>query len=323
MSERVNAILDADLPAAQQVTLMHIQRQAQGDLFVGTHGDIAEARGVSRSAVSQQVRALLDKGWLQKCGQALRFIPDPEASGDDSQGPTDGSPSSTDGSSEKGFPLGSLPFSPKKVHSTPFEPSLLTPSQVRVKSADADSPLWLRPSDLWDSISEPLPDDHPARWEYSSDDWRWIAADWALQRLEADDMLNSHYRKRMKDERRGKIASEWADEIRKLVDLDGYSRDDVRITLGWLFTTDNWWRRNRTIQSLGALRKKGDDGSTKFDKILQSALADYEQQKEQQADPQAIREGFSDDEERHAQAAGAGGDSLPREPEVESGDFVW
>jgi len=143
--------------------------------------------------------------------------------------------------------------------------------------------------------------------------------------MERNEMLSSHYRRRLKSERRGKIASEWADVLRKVVNLDGYSRDDVRITLGWLLKTDNWWKSNRTIQSLGSLRKSDEDGTTKFDKILQSALADYEQRHKQRTDPEAIRDGFAPSERDSGEPrpAGSTGDSIPDEQEVELSGFEW
>lgn len=203
----------------------------------------------------------------------------------------------------------------------PFEGNPLEGAK-EVSAADAPLPrAWRELVDRISWTAKPLPDDHPARWEYQPEDWRWIAADWSLSQLQDRDMLNSHYRKRLEDERRGKIASEWADVIRKIVDLDGYTKQEVRITLAWLFEVENWWRENRTIQSLGALRKKGKDGSTKFDKILQSALADYEQQQQKRTDPEEIREGFEGGEGRDA--AEPSGDSVPSEPEVDEAGFHW
>lgn len=141
--------------------------------------------------------------------------------------------------------------------------------------------------------STPLPDDHPVFWDFHWDDWRWRAGLYTLSQLCQQGLLNSHYRKRLRSgEHPGKIASEWADTFRLIVEQDGWSREEIGITMRWLFETDNWWRENRVVQSAGSLRKKGDDGTSKFDKIIQSAVADYEQRQREQTDPEAIRRGW-------------------------------
>ena len=219
-----------------------------------------------------------------------------------------GHPSQDFGVPSKGNPFEGNPFEGAK----------------HVSAAEAPLPsAWREVIDRISWQAQSLPDDHPARWEYPSGDWRWVAAEWSLRHMADADMLNSHYRKRLESERPGKIASEWADELRKIVELDGYCRDDVRISLAWLFGTENWWKDNRTIQGLGSLRKTDDEGTTKFDKILQSALADYEQQQQQTTDVEEIQQGFELDEERQEDAAGSSGDSIPHEQDVGIKDFTW
>lgn len=267
MDSATDAILDSDLPAAQQVTLMHMTRQAQGNLFVGTHADIAEARGVSRSAVSQQVRSLLNKDWIEKCGQALRITLTPDTSEDGGEGSADGSPSSADGSIQKGFP----PRPPKKDnHSTPLTP----PSQVLVESADANRPPWLEWIDEKAWEAEDLADDHAARWEYHPGDWRFDYAKLSLKRMREHEMLSPMTEKKIERESEGAVSAEWADTFRKLVDLDGYSRDDIETALRWLFSGGNFWTDEGGIASVTALRKKTRTGDRrKFDVIYQQATS--------------------------------------------------
>jgi len=286
----------------------------------------------ARAHVSRALRALEDAGWLTRENGLLTLHETPKDQGEstvdrDSQA-RDRDSQSRDSQSRKGFPAPPFVF-PQESTFNPLSPSHLTPSQ---QGGDADAtPTWGRrwaKEHAWGA--EPLPDDHPAQWDYHPGDWRWEAGNYVLGKLQTHDLLNTHYRRRLSgsvegrpDWREGKIASEWADTFRLLVEQDGWQREEVAITMQWLFETDNWWRKNRVVQSAAALRKTDDDGTTKFDKILQSALADYEQQKRKQTDPDAIREGFQADDERDPEPAGSPGDALPREPEVAPGDFVW
>lgn len=192
------------------------------------------------------------------------------------------------------------------------EPSI-QPSEepiIRVESADADRPPWLQR--LMDEIcweGEPLPDDHPARWEYHPGDWRWEAGLYVLNQLQAHDMLNTHYHRRLRDGcREGQIASEWGDTFRLLVEQDGWQREEIGVAMRWLFETDNWWRRNRTIQSAAALRRTDETGTTKFDKIVQSALADYEHQRREHPTPEDLHESW---DESIAEVEQELGDELP------------
>lgn len=167
--------------------------------------------------------------------------------------------------------------------------------------------------------SSPLPDDHPVRWDYFEGDWRWHAGIYCLSQLSAHNCLNSHYRKRLvSGEHPGKIASEWADTFRLLVEQDGWKKEEVAITMKWLFETENWWRENRVVQSVGALRKKDDEGTTKFDKILQSALADYEQRQSEQVDTEEIRRGWRGDG-----ASRPTNGAVTAEPGVDGESFQW
>lgn len=272
MCEAVAPILDSDLPAAQQVTLMHLHRQSEGGLFVGTHQDIADARGVSRGTVSEQIRTLIEKGWAESCGQALRVFTAPTTSENETPSSTDGGSASEGGGTGQGFPLSSLPFSPKKVHSTPFNPSLLSPSQVDLEPLGAAPPRWLWLKDRWDSIREELPKDHPARWGFHPGDWRFDYAKLALVRMREFDMLSPMVEKKIDRQSEGSVAAEWADTFRKLCDLDGYTRDEIETALQWLFRGGNFWTDEGGIASVTALRKKTRTGDRrKFDVIYQQA----------------------------------------------------
>lgn len=326
MDEIANLILDADLPPALQVTLLELHRRAEGGLFVGTQGEIAQARGVERGTVAKQMSTLAGRGWIEKVGSAWRITPsEKEVHEEDAQSTY--SRKSKQGvesvnTPEKGFPSPPFVFPQERISFNPLSPSHLSPSQREGESSD--SPSWWRSvlGLIW--AAETLPDDHPARWEYHPGDWRWEAGRYVLRQLRDHDMLNTHYRRRLSDGAKpGKIASEWADTFRLLHEQDGWQREEIGITMKWLFETDNWWRQNRTIQSAGSLRKKGDDGTTKFDKILQSALSDYEQRKEQRTTREDIDQGWDQaieevEDELEEELANAGGDAIPREPGVES-----
>ena len=327
MDDVAEAILDAGLTPALQVTLLELHRRAEGGLYVGTQAEIAQARGVERGTVAKQMGTLADCGWLEKVGSAWRIVAEPEERDNDNDThSTTCRDSKQDvdsvNTAEKGFPSPPFVFPQERISFNPLSPSHLSPSQREGESGD--SPPWWQSvlGPIW--MAEPLPDDHPARWEYHPGDWRWEAGRYVLRQLRDHDMLNTHYRRRLSDgERPGKIASEWADTFRLLHEQDGWNREEIGITMQWLFETENWWRQNRTVQSAGSLRKKGGDGTTKFDKILQSALSDYEQRKERRTTRKDIDQGWDEaieevEDELGDELAGAGGDAIPREPGVES-----
>lgn len=56
-----------------------------------------------------------------------------------------------------------------------------------------------------------------------------------------------------------------AEEVDKLVRIDGHTFEQIKSTMKWA-VKDSFWAPN--AMSLAALRKKGDDGRTKFQKIL-------------------------------------------------------
>ena len=56
-----------------------------------------------------------------------------------------------------------------------------------------------------------------------------------------------------------------AEEVDKLVRIDGHNFDQIKAVMRWAIK-DDFWAPN--TMSLAALRKKGDDGRTKFQKIL-------------------------------------------------------
>ena len=67
-----------------------------------------------------------------------------------------------------------------------------------------------------------------------------------------------------------------AEEVDKLIRIDGHTLDQVKSVMRWA-VKDEFWAPN--AMSLAALRKKGDDGRTKFQKILAA--------KERQVAPQS------------------------------------
>ena len=203
----------------------------------------------------------------------------------------------------------------------PFEGNPLEGARV-VGSADADRPPWLQR--LLDEISwqaEPLPDDHPACWEYHPGEWEWEAAMYLLRGLQEHQVLHSGIDDSKPD---GQIASKWADVFRLLHEEDGYGLPAIRGTLWWLINVENWWIQN-VIQSGSnyALRSRDGDGAHKFDKLVQRARRYYEQRQRQRTDPDAIREGFAPESEQEPEPAGSSGDAIPDEREVEVSGFQW
>jgi len=69
-----------------------------------------------------------------------------------------------------------------------------------------------------------------------------------------------------------------AEEVDKLVRIDGHSLEQIKSVMRWAIK-DEFWTPN--VMSLAALRKKGDDGRTKFQKILAA--------KDRESIPQAHR----------------------------------
>lgn len=216
-------------------------------------------------------------------------------------------PSQDIGGVSKGYPL----------EGNPLE------GAIGVSGAEAPLPSYLL--DVVDRISwqaEPLPDDHEVTWEYHPGDWRWEAANYVLRELWADQRLPSRLNRRLEegDVKPGKIASKWADTFRLLVEQDGYSREVIRYTIRWLFEIDDWWIESGNFQSASnsALRRRDQDGTHKFDKLVQRARSHYEQQKRKQTDAEEIRRGWSDAIEEYEanRPAESTGDAIPSEPEV-------
>lgn len=285
MDEVANAILDSGLSPALQVTLMNLYRQAEGRLFVGTHADVAEARGVSRRAVSQQIEDLVRKGWLEEVGQALRVVTtaqDTSTSGDsdsnegDGTSP-DGSSTSTDGSSDedgKGFSSFPFVFPQESITFNPLSPS---PSNFPKVVSAAEAPL---PSEIrWvvDEISwqaEPLPDDHRVYWDHLPGDWTYEFASSALVHLRRLDLLGTPVENKIERDGEDYVVSQWADTFRLLNEQDGYSQDEIGSTMTWLFHEENFWTSEEAIRSVPPLRSKVDDGDAyKFDVMHKQANA--------------------------------------------------
>jgi hypothetical protein len=272
VDDTADAILDADLPSALQVTLLHMHRASEEGLFVGTQQQIADERGVSRGTVASQVKDLKDRGWLRKVGSAWKIVTDSTEREDQSTTCRESKQSVDSVNTEKGFPLSSLPFSPKKVHSTPFEPALLSPSQSRLKPPSASSPRWLRPSDRFDSIKEPIPEDHPARWDHLPGDWTFEYASAALEHFREFDLLATPTKNKIDREGEDYVISQWADTFRLLNEQDGYPKDEILATMKWLFSGNNFWIDKQAIRSVPPLRSKTSSGDAyKFDMMHQNA----------------------------------------------------
>ena len=265
MDEVSSDILDADLPSALQVTLLHVHRASENGVFTGTQGDIAAERDVHRGTVSSQFKDLKELGWLQKIGSAWKIVTEPTERRE-SQRSVDSV------NTEQGFPLGSLRFSPKKVHSTPISPSLLTPSEVELEPLSAAPLPWLRPSDVWSSVKVPLPDDHPARWDHLPGDWTFNFAAAAMEHLRSYDLLSSVTEKKIKREGEDYVIAQWADTFRLLYEQDGYSQAEIETTMEWLFGGGNFWIEKQAIRSVPPLRSTvRSEDAYKFDVMYQQA----------------------------------------------------
>jgi hypothetical protein len=316
MENEAQQIMQSDLPNALQLTWLAMWSEAEGHIYADTLAHVAELRGVSRQAISQQLERLCSWGAAERVRGAVKLKVDvvkPRVDDDKPEVDND----------RKGFPRSSLRFSPKKVHSTPFSPSHLTPSQRRVSAANAPLPSWVkRLVEISAWSAEPLPDDHPALWDYHPGDWRWEAANYILRELWGDQRLPSRLNRRLEEGevRPGAVASKWADTFRLLVEQDGYTREVIRHTVQWLFQVDGWWIESGNFQSASnsALRSRDQDGTHKFDKLVQRARSHYEQQKRQQTNPSEVRQGWDDAIEEYEQnhASDTSGDAIPSEPEV-------
>lgn len=277
MNEVATSILDADLPSALQVTLLELHRRAEEGLYLGTQQEIADARGVHRGTVSRQLKQLREMGWIEKVGAALRIVTDStkrrEIQQDDDSVNT-----------EQGFPLGSLRFSPKKVHSTPISPLLLTPSQVELEPLPAAPRDWPRPSEVWESVKEPLPDDHPSQWSHQPGDWTFEFAVAAMGHLRGMDLMAPPTEQKIDREGEGYVAAQWADTFRLLHEQDGYSQQEIRETMEWLFEGGNFWTEQPAIRSVPPLRKKTRSGDArKFDVMYQQARSESNGQRREDA----------------------------------------
>jgi hypothetical protein len=318
---------DDELTQGQRLVWFALRELAHNNVAPNNCTRIADHMNSSRAYVSRALQTLHALSWIERDGQLIHVfeevsLRDQETQDRDSH-TRDRDCESRDCESHKGFPLSSLRFSPKKVHSTPFSPSQLTPSQSRVSAAEAPLPPWVErlvENLAWEA--KPLPDDHPALWDYHPGDWRWEAGNYILRELWGDQRLPSRLNRRLEegDVRPGKVASKWADTFRLLVEQDGYTREVIRHTVQWLFQVDEWWIESGNFQSASnsALRSRDQDGTHKFDKLVQRARSHYEQQKRQQTNPAEVRQGWDDAIEEYEQnhASDTSGDAIPSEPEV-------
>lgn len=328
---------DDALTQGQRLVWFALREMAVSGTAPNNCSAIAEHMDSARSYVSRTLQTLDRLGWISREPQMIHIhesVSDRSEDVHTCDSNTQNRDSQTrnrdsqerDSQTRKGFPSPPLVSPQESISFNPLSEPHPILSQRGGESDD--SPSWwqtlLKP--IWNA--EPLPDDHPALWEFSPGDWRWEAGDYVLRQLREHDMLNSHYSRRLDEGcRPGKIASEWADTFRLLKEQDGWSREEIGITMQWLFETDNWWRKNRTIQSAASLRRKGSDGTTKFDKILQSALSDYEQRQQQQTTREEIEQGWDQaieeveeqlgDELDRSGSADPSGDAIPRQPSVE------
>jgi len=263
MDEKVQHIMQSDLPNALQLTWIAMWGASTDGLYADSIAQVGRERGISRQAASKQVKRLIQWGVVEKIGNAYRLIDDVTPDVDDRNSGVDNV-----NQEAKGFP----PHPPKKDnHSTPLTP----PSQeVLVESADADRPPWLDWVDEQAWEAEDLPDDHPVNWDYHPGDWRFDFAELAIQRMREHDMISPIVENKISRQSEGAVAAEWADTFRKLVDLDGYSRDEVEDAMRWLFEGGNFWTDQGGIASIPTLRKKTRSGDRrKFDVIHQQAEA--------------------------------------------------
>jgi hypothetical protein len=315
---------DDSLTQGQRLVWFALKEMAVSKTAPNNCSKIAEHMDSARSFVSRALQTLNRLGWISRESEMIHIhdspcVRDSDTQDRDSQSRNRDS-ESRDSQSRKGFPFPPLvSFQERISFNLPSQPTL---SSSQENGESDDSPPWLQR--LLDEISwqaKPLPDDHPARWEYHPGEWQWEAAMYLLRGLQEHQVLHSGIDDSKPE---GQIASEWADVVRRLHEKDGYGRPVIRGTLWWLINTENWWIQN-VIQSGSnyALRSRDGDGAHKFDKLVQRARRYYEQRQKQRADPDAIREGFAPESEQEPEPAGSSGDSIPDERGVEVSGFQW
>lgn len=117
--------------------------------------------------------------------------------------------------------------------------------------------------------------DSPSTQQDSSDDslqyevgsWQRKYARAALNQFQERDALSNAIHRQIKSEGREYVLQQWADTLRLCVEQDGYSQEEIRQILRWLFKSDDFWI-GRGLRSLGAIRnKKSGDTERKIDKI--------------------------------------------------------
>jgi hypothetical protein len=68
------------------------------------------------------------------------------------------------------------------------------------------------------------------------------------------------------------VIAQWADTFRLLHEQDGYSRQEIRETMEWLFDGTNFWIEKQAIRSVPPLRSRTRNGDAyKFDVMHQQA----------------------------------------------------
>jgi DNA-binding transcriptional ArsR family regulator len=174
-----------------------------------------------------------------------------------------GHPSQDFGVPSKGNPFEGNPFEGAK----------------HVSAAEAPLPsAWREVIDQISWQAQPLPDDHPVRWDHLPGDWTFDFAAAALEHFRSFDLLGAPTQKKIQREGEDYVIAQWGDTFRLLHEQDGYSRKEIKATMEWLFQGGNFWIEKQAIRSVPPLRSKTSSGDAyKFDIMHQQAQSTDEQ----------------------------------------------
>lgn len=191
-------------------------------------------------------------------------------------------PSQKTGGASKGYPLEGYPLEGVKS----------------VSAADAPLPDFLRSTvDQVSWSAEPVPDDHPVFWDHHPGQWTYDFAEAAMEHMKELDMLSPTVDKQINRDGKRAVIAQWGDTFRLLHEQDGYSKDEIKETMAWLFEGGNFWTE-KGLASVPPLRSKTGAGDRrKFDVV-------YKQAKE--AKNGRDQESFEDRAESIYEAAGRG-----------------
>jgi len=276
---------DDALTQGQRLVWFAVRELAtDGVCRVGPSG-IADHMDSARAHVSRCVSTLCGRGWLKKTdARALVVVekPDrppteagetrePQSRNRDSQS-TKRDSQSRDSQSRKGFPPFPFPFPQERIS---FNPHTRTPSPLPKRVSAAEAPL---PSSLCRALgkisweAEPLPNDHPALWDHHPGQWTFDFAAAAMTHFDELDLLATPTEKKIDREGEDRVIAQWADTFRLLHEQDGYSRQEIRETMEWLFDGTNFWIEKQAIRSVPPLRSRTTNGDAyKFDVMHQQA----------------------------------------------------